>query len=68
MFIKDYNAFLIMIDERDDISDISEYQYRKESITKYYSLSPEADANKCAGVDVDKLIELELKVRIGINE
>jgi hypothetical protein len=65
MFIKDYNAFLTMMDERDDIS---EYQYQKESITKYYSLSPESDANKFAGVDVDKLIELELKVRIGISE
>ena len=65
MFIKEFNAFLIMMDERDDIS---EYQYQKESITKYYSLCPESDANKCAGVDVDKLIELELKVRIGISE
>ena len=65
MFIKDYNVFLIMMDE---IDGISEYQYQKESITKYYSLSPESDANKCAGIDVDKLIELELKVRIGISE
>jgi hypothetical protein len=65
MFIKDYNAFLITLDERDYIS---EYQYHKESITKYYSLSPESDANKCAGVDVNKLIELELKARIGISE
>jgi hypothetical protein len=65
MFIKEYNAFLITLDERDYIS---EYQYQKESITKYYSLSPESDANKCAGVDVDKLIKLELKARIGISE
>lgn len=65
LFIKDYNAFLITLDERDYIS---EYQYQKESITKYYSLSPESDANKCACVDVDKLIKLELKARIGISE
>ena len=65
MFNKEYNAFLIMLDERDYIS---EYQYHKESITKYYSLSPESDANKLAGVDVDKLIKLELKARVGISE
>lgn len=64
-FIEDYYTFLIKLDV---IDDISEYQYQKESITKYYSLSPESDANKCAGVNVDKLIELELKVRIGISE
>ena len=65
LFIRDYNAFLIAMDERDDISD---YQYQKEVVSKYYSLSPEADANKCANVDVDRLINLELKVRIGISE
>ena len=66
MFIKEFNTFLIAMDETDYT--MSYYQYQKESISKYYSLSPEADANKCAGVDVDKLIELELKVRIGISE
>ena len=42
--------------------------FYRETCKKYYSLSPESDANECAGVDVDKLIELELKVRIGISE
>lgn len=65
MWLNEYSAFLTMMDRRNYIS---EYQYQKECITKYYSISPESDANKCAGVDVNKLIELELKVRIGISE
>ena len=63
MFNQEYQSFYNEHYETDD-DDV----FYRETCKKYYSLSPESDANKCAGVDVDKLIELELKVRFGISE
>ena len=63
MFNQEYWTFYNEHYETDD-----DGVFYRETCEKYYSLSPEADANKCAGVDVNKLINLELKVRIGICE
>jgi hypothetical protein len=62
MFNQEYWTFYNEHENDDD--DV----FYRETCKKYYSLSPESDANECANVDVDKLIELELKVRIGICE
>ena len=65
-FFLKYDEFLGLMDEGEDT--LTEYQYQKAVIKKYYSMSPELDANNLGKVDVEKLIELELKVRIGLHE
>lgn len=68
-FIDSFDMFIGLLEESSEAEDsLTEYEFQKALCKKYYSLSPESDANKCANVDVDKLIELELKVRIGISE
>lgn len=65
-FFTKYDEFLGLMDEGEDT--LTEYQYQKAVVKKYYSMSPELDANNLGKVDVEKLIELELKVRIGLHE
>ena len=65
-FINYFDMFISSLESSGD--GLTEYEFQKALCKKYYSLSPESDANKLAGVDIDKLIELELKVRIGISE
>lgn len=65
-FFNSFDMFTELLESGDD--DMTEYEFQKALCKKYYSLSPEVDANNLANVDVDKLIELELKVRIGVSE
>ena len=51
-----------------DIDEVSHNEYHTTSIRAYYDMEAEKEANKAANVDVERLIELELKVRFGINE
>lgn len=65
-FFTKYDTFLGLIGEGEDT--LTDYEYNRVFIRKYYSMSPELDANNLGKVDVEKLIDLELKVRIGLHE
>lgn len=60
-FNKEYWSFYNELNESDVADD--DVLFDTETCKKYYSLAPESEANRCANVNVDRLIELELKVR-----
>lgn len=49
--------------EEDD--SITEAEYQRICISNYYKFGAEIEANRLAGVNVNDLIDLELKVRLG---
>ena len=61
--IEKYNNQLNSLDEN-----ISEYEYQRACLYKYYSMQKEYSANKIVNIDVDNFIELELYVRFGLTE
>ena len=64
-----YNKFaanLYELYEEDET--ISEYEFQRKLISRYYSCAPERLANRLAKVNTRRLIDLELKVRLGLTK
>ena len=61
----DFKKYYLYMDSIDDID--NDLEYYSKSCHAYYDMEVERKANEATNVDVERLIELELKVRIGIN-
>ena len=62
-----YNKFVADLYEKyEDDEEISEYEFNRMLMSKYYSYKPEHVANKLANMNTRRFIELELNVRLGL--